>query len=114
MSAVQVETCTSFSVSLDARRSRTIPRVMIDSSAFPHIMDEIVALADTDLLRSFRAVSKRFLTIVDQLTARHLVLDGEAASPWSPGAVLHNGLPGTRRRVLLRDSDKYASHCKPS
>lgn len=117
MSKVEVKTQPRLAVYVDAaagpsRRSATTshaPRVKIDASAFPHLMDTIVEAADADLLRTFRVVSRRFRNCVDRLIATHLILDGltTPANPWLPGALLHNGEAGARRHVLFRDSDKW-------
>lgn len=103
------------SLSLVANRGWIAPRVKIDASAFPHVMDAIVFAASADVLRAFRGVSKRCRDLVDRLIASHLVLEGEIPPtfPWTPAAVLHNGLPGQRLRIFLQDTDKYAHFTLP-
>lgn len=82
-----------------------IHRVRIDASAYPHLLDAIISFADSPTRLIFRLVSKHFRAYVDRLTTSHLVLDGaiSPATPWWPGAVLHNGQSGDGRRLIIRD-----------
>ncbi len=75
---------------------------VLDVSAFPHIVDDIVRVAPPDVLASFRGVSRRFRALVDALTATHLVLEGVSSTIF-PAAALHNG-----ERCLMRFSDECA------
>ncbi|BEJ15441.1 hypothetical protein CspHIS471_0500460 [Cutaneotrichosporon sp. HIS471] len=78
--------------------------VVLDVSAFPHIVDGIVFAAPLDVLASFRLVSRRFRALVDDLTTSHLILEGVSTTVF-PTAVLHNG-----ERLLMRHSDPFVSH----
>lgn len=54
--------------------------VVIDHHAFPHIMDQIMAVASHGALLSLRAASKAYRKQVDDCLARHLVFDGKHAA----------------------------------
>ncbi|BEJ00193.1 hypothetical protein CcaverHIS631_0500500 [Cutaneotrichosporon cavernicola] len=75
------------------------PAVVLDVSAFPHIVDRVVFAAPVDVLASFRLVSRRFRALVDNLTTSHLILEGVSTTVF-PAAVLHNG-----ERLMMRHSD---------
>lgn len=68
----------------------------LDSSAFPHIVDEIVQSSPPDVLATFRGMSRRFRALVDDLTASHLVVEGVSLTIF-PAAAIHNG-----ERTLMR------------
>jgi len=69
----------------------------IDYNGYPHIIDAIIGYLDTDMLKTFRLVSRSCCKRVDTLLSTHLVLAGAQfyyRPDWDVKTVLHNGLWG--------------------
>jgi hypothetical protein len=90
------------------------PRTL-DASAFPHILDTVIALSDHTSLLALRTISREVRETVDARMARHLVVRDKAIAPagmdgWHPSlSYLKRGL-AVRRLLRGFPKHRYPKH----